>query len=134
MAETGTEAVNEWGDKTVKKPYDYKAKPTRRLGRLFFEKQEHFSFLDWDYIAQCVHAKRACEKLAEYITDKVMSGEPLSDEVICYLVLGVDKDQLIEAVSKEREEAQKKMAEEDYEKLKEALYKGRTEQGDKKDG
>lgn len=119
----------------MKKPSNYNAKPTRRLGRLFFEKQEHFSFLDWDYIAQCVHAKRACEKLAEYITDKVMSGEPLSDEVICYLVLGVDKDQLVEAVSAEREAEQKKLSEEEYEKLRNALYKGKTddEQGDKKD-
>lgn len=119
----------------MKKPSNYNAKPTRRLGRLFFEKQEHFSFLDWDYIAQCVHAKRACEKMAEYITDKVMSGEPLSDEVICYLVLDVDKDQLLEAVNAEREMKFEKMSAEEYEKLKNALYKGDTddEQGDKKD-
>lgn len=119
----------------MKKPSKYNAKPTKRLGRLFFEKQERFSFLDWDYIAQCVHAKRACEKLSEYITDKVMEGEPLSDEIICYLVLGVDKDQLVEAVSAEREAEQKKLSEEEYEKLREALYKGKTddEQGDKKD-
>lgn len=121
----------------MKKPYDYKAKPTRQLARKIVGSDSHpLCFLDWDYIAQCVHAKRACEKLSEYITDKVMEGEPLSDEIICYIVLGVDKDQLVEAVSAEREAEQKKLSEEEYEKLKEALYKGKTvdEQGDKEDG
>lgn len=121
----------------MKKPYDYKAKPTRQLARKIVGSDSHpLCFLDWAYISEAVHAHRACEKLAEYVTEKLCAGEPLSDEIVCYIVLGVDKDQLIEAVSKEREEAQNKMAEEDYEKLKEALYKGKTvdEQGDKEDG
>lgn len=116
----------------MKKPYDYNANPTRQLVRKILGADSRpLHFLDWDYIAQCVHAHRACRKLAEYLKEKVPAGEPLSDEIVCYIVMGVDKDQLIEAVGKEREEAQKKMAEEDYEKLKEALYKGKTEQGDK---
>ena len=116
----------------MKKPYDYNANPTRQLARkILGDDSRPLHFLDWDYIAQCVHAHRTCEKLAEYLKEKIPAGEPLSDEIVCYIVMGVDKDQLIEAVGKEREEAQKKMAEEDYEKIKEALYKGKTEQGDK---
>ena len=106
------------GVKTVKKPNDYKAKPTRQLARKIVGSDSHpLCFLDWAYISEAIRAHRACEKLAEYVTEKLCDGEPLSDEIVCYIVLGVDKDQLIEAVSKEREEAQKKMAEEDYEKL-----------------
>lgn len=82
------------------KPYDYKAKPTRALAKKILGCEDHpLHFLDWDYIAQAVHAHRTCEKLAEYLKDKIPAGEPLSDEVICYLVLGVDRDQLINALA-----------------------------------
>ena len=80
----------------MKKPIMYEAKPTHALvRRIFGEDARPLSFLDWDYIAQCVHAHRACRKLAEYLTEKVVSGEPLSDDIVCFLVMGVDRDQLI---------------------------------------
>ena len=80
----------------MNKPIMYEAKPTRALvRRIFGEGARPLSFIDWDYIAQCVHAHRACRKLAEYLTEKVVSGEPLSDDVVCFLVMGVDRDQLI---------------------------------------
>ena len=80
----------------MNKPIMYEAKPTRALvRRIFGEGARPLSFLDWDYIAQCVHAHRACRKLAEYLTEKVVAGEPLSDDVVCFLVMGVDRDQLI---------------------------------------
>ena len=84
------------------KPYDYKAKPTRHLISRVCNSEKgtlSVSFLEWDYIAQAVHAKAVCEKLAEYLKEKIPAGEPLSDEVICYLVLGVDRDQLINALA-----------------------------------
>lgn len=121
----------------MKKPYDYKAKPTRQLARKIVGSDSHpLCFLDWAYISEAVHAHRACEKLAEYVTEKLCAGEPLSDEIVCYIVLGVDRDQLIEAVSKERQMKFEKMSAEEYERLKNSLAKGGTadEQGDKKDG
>ena len=122
------------GDKNVNKPYDYSGNFSRYIADALRAKPVRKE--DWEYLARAVKAMDVCKKLAEYVTEKLCAGEPLSDEIVCYIVLGVDKDQLVEAVSKEREKAQKKMAEEDYEKLKEALYKGKTvdEQGDKKDG
>lgn len=87
----------------MKKPIMYEAKPTRQLvHRIFGDGKRPLSFLDWDYIAQCIHAHRACAKLAEYMSEKMLSGEPLSDDVVCYLVFGVDRDQLINALADDK--------------------------------
>lgn len=86
----------------MKKPIMYEAKPTRALvRRIIGEGARPLSFLDWDYIAQCVHAHRACRKLAEYMSEKMLAGEPLSDDVVAYLVFGIDRDQLINTLADE---------------------------------
>lgn len=88
----------------MKKPYDYNANPTRQLARKILGGDSRpLHFLDWDYIAQCVHAHRACRKLAEYLKEKIPAGEPLSDEIVCYIVMGVDKDQLINMSAEEKD-------------------------------
>lgn len=80
----------------MKKPLMYKARPTNLLVKKIFEDGKRpLHFLDWEYIAQVVHAHRACRKLAEYLLEKIPTGEPLSDDIVCYIVLGVDRDQLI---------------------------------------
>ena len=79
----------------MKKPYDYRAKPTRALERKLLREDRPLHFLDWDYIAECVQAHETCRKLSEYLSEKIPKGEPLSDDIVCFLVTGFDRDQLI---------------------------------------
>lgn len=81
----------------MNKPYDYSGNFSRYIADALRAKPVRKE--DWEYLARAVKAMDVCNKLAEYVTEKLCAGEPLSDDIVCYIVLGVDKDQLVNATT-----------------------------------
>lgn len=80
----------------MKKPLTYESRLTKQLERrIFGDAERPLRFADWDYLSEAVHAHNVCHNLALYLMEKFQTGEPLSDDVVCYIVFGVDRDQLI---------------------------------------